>query len=126
MGYPSDLTEKQWELIKQHFDKGNYGKGRIHSQQRLVNGVLYVIKTGCQWHFLPRDFPPYKTVYSFYKRAKDKGIWERMMRDLVEKSRIHMGRNAQPSYSLIDSQSVKTTGAADDRGIDGGKKNKGT
>ncbi len=89
----------------------------------LINGVFYVMKTGCQWHFLPKDYPPYKTVYSFYKRAKDKGIWEKMMNDLVKKSRVKGGRNPDPSYSLIDSQSVKTTGASKDRGIDGGKKN---
>jgi putative transposase len=112
-------------LIKPHFDTGNYGKSRKHSQRQLINGVLYVVKTGCQWHFLPSDFPPYKTVYSFYKRAKDKGIWEKMLRDLVSKSRIRMGRNGPPSYSLIDSQSVKTTGASEERGIDGGKKGQG-
>jgi transposase len=56
-------------------------------------------------------------------RAKKSGIWEKMMKALVEKSRVHMGRNAKPSYSLIDSQSVKTTDKATDRGIDGGKKN---
>jgi putative transposase len=124
MTYPSDLTDSQWALIEHHFDTGNYGKSRKHSQKHLMNGILYVIKTGCQWHFLPKDFPPYKTVYSFYKRAKDKGIWEKMMKDLVEKSRIRMGRNPNPSYGLIDSQSVKTTGKAENKGIDGGKKDK--
>lgn len=126
MTYPSNLTEAQWSLIKEHFDTGNYGKSRKHSQRDLVNGVLYIIKTGCQWRFLPKDFPPYSTVHSFYWRAKKKGIWEKMMRDLVEKSRVHMGRSPHPSYSLIDSQSVKTTGKAIEKGIDGGKKNKGS
>jgi putative transposase len=74
---------------------------------------------------LPKDFPPYKTVYSFYKRAKDRGIFEKMMKDLVEKSRLKMGRSPNPSYSLIDSQSVKTTSAGENRGIDGGKKGEG-
>lgn len=124
MAYPSDLTDKQWELIKEHFSTGNYGKSRKHRQKDLINGVLYVIKTGCQWRFLPKEYPPWKTVYSFYKRAKDKGIWEKMMRDLVKKSRIKMGRNPDPSYSLIDSQSAKTTDKAQERGIDGGKKGK--
>lgn len=122
MAYASDLTDAQWDLIKDHFDTGNYGKSRKHDQRTLVNGVFYITKTGCQWHFLPSDFPPYKTVYSFYKRAKDKGIWEKMMKDLVQKSRLKMGRTPDPSYSLIDSQSVKTTGKAQERGIDGGKK----
>jgi len=125
MTYPSDLKDKQWELIKPHFATGNYGKSRKHSQRQLINGVFYVIKTGCQWHFLPHDFPPYKTVYSFFKRAKERGIWEKMLGDLVRKSRVKSGRHPQPSYSLIDSQSVKTTGAAENKGIDGGKKGEG-
>ena len=124
MTYPSDLTDLQWDLIKEHFATGNYGKSRKHDQRNLINAVFYMIKTGCQWRFLPREYPPWKTVYSFYKRAKDKGIWEKMMRDLVKKSRVKMGRNEDPSYSLIDSQSVKTTSKAIDKGIDGGKKGK--
>ena len=60
-----------------------------------------MIKTGSQWRFLPKEYPPWKTVYSFYKRAKDRGRRENMMRDLVQKSRIKMGRKPDPSYSLI-------------------------
>lgn len=126
MTYSSDLTEDQWKLIEPYFDTGNYGKYRTHDKKHLINAVFYIIKTGIQWHLLPQDFPPYKTVYSFYKRAKDKGIWEKTMKGLIEKSRVKMGRKAEPSYSLIDSQSVKTTSHAIDRGIDGGKKNKGS
>lgn len=123
MVYPSDLTDKQWDLIKDHFNYGNYGKHRKHSIRILVDAVFYVIKTGCQWRFLPKEYPPWKTVYSFYMRARNKEIWERLMQDLVGKSRVRMGRNPLPSYSLIDSQSVKTTDKAEKRGIDGGKKN---
>jgi putative transposase len=126
MTYPSDLTDSQWELIKDHFSTGNYGKGRKHSQKHLINGVFYIIKTGCQWRFLPKDYPCWKTVYSFYKRAKDKGTWEKMMSDFVRKSRTRMGRTPDPGYSLIDSQSAKTAGKAEERGIDGGKKGKGS
>ena len=125
MTYPSDLTETQWKRIRGHFDTGNYGKSRKHSQRKLVNAVFYLIKTGCQWRFLPKEYPPWKTVYSFYRRAKNKGIWAAMMKNLVEKSRLQMGRNALPSYSLIDSQSVKTTDKAQEKGIDGGKKDQG-
>jgi putative transposase len=124
MSYPTDLTDSQWELIKEFFDTGNYGKSRKHSRRVLVDAVLYVIKTGCQWRFLPKDYPPWETVYSFYRRARDKAVWEKMMKALVEKDRIRMGRNPNPSYSLIDSQSVKTTSSGRDRGIDGGKKDK--
>ena len=124
MTYPSDLTDVQQAIIKPYFDTKNYGKSRKHSQRDCVNAIFYIIKTGCQWRFLPKNFPPYSTVRSFYWRAKQKGIWEKMMRDLVEKSRISMDRNPSPSHSLIDSQSVKTTGKAKDKGTHGGKKDK--
>jgi putative transposase len=123
MRYSSDLTNEQWDLIKDHFDTGNYGKSRKHTQQLLVNAVLYINKTGCQWRSLPKCYPPWKTVYSFYKRAKDKNIWEKVMQALVKQSRLKLGKEASPSYSIIDSQSVKTTSYASERGIDGGKKN---
>ena len=125
MSYPSDLTDEQWEMIKNHFNTGNYGKSRRYSQRDLINAVFYITKTGCQWRMLPRDFPPYSTVHSFYWRARKKRIWKNMLADLVKKSRIKMGRNPDPSYSLIDSQSVKTTSKAVERGIDGGKKDQG-
>jgi putative transposase len=123
--YPSDLTDKQWEMIKHNFEYGNYGKSRKYPVRTPVNAVFYTIKTGCQWRMLPKDFPTYLTVYSFYRRCRIKGIWEKMMRELAEKSRVAQGRNPNPSYSLIDSQSVKTTSASEKRGIDGGKKDKG-
>jgi len=100
MTYPSDLNDEQWELIRGHFSTGNYGKSRKYSQRVLINGVFYVMKTGCQWRFLPKEYPPWKSVYSFYKRAKDGGWWEKTMRDLVQKSRVKMGRKPGPSYSL--------------------------
>lgn len=84
--------------------------------------MLYLVKTGCQWRQLPKEYPNYKTVFSFYKRAQERGIWEKLMTDLVEQSRLRQGRHSAPSYSLIDSQSVKTAANAEDRGIDGGKK----
>lgn len=126
MGYPSDLTDKQWELIREFFEGENRGKHlRKHEKRQLINGVLYVVKTGCQWRQLPHDFPPYTTVWNFYRRARIKGLWEKVLTELVAKSRFAAGRSKNPTYALIDSQSVKTTGAADERGIDGGKKQKG-
>jgi putative transposase len=74
---------------------------------------------------LPKDFPPYSTVHTFYRRCRVSGTWEKIMRELVEKCRTQNGKNPDPSYSIIDSQSVKTTSASEKRGIDGGKKDKG-
>lgn len=125
MSYPSDLTDKQWDLIKPHFIYGKYGNRSKHEKKDLVNAVFYINKTGCQWRYLPKEYPHWKTVYSFYKRARDKKTWEEILRYVVEEDRQRMGKYKEPTYSIIDSQSVKTTGSAEDRGIDGGKKTKG-
>ena len=125
MRYSSDLTDNQWSLIKDFFIV-NKGKNlQQHDKRELVNAVLYRIKTGCQWRLLPHDFPNYSTVWSFYRRAAEKGIWEQAMDKIVAKVRVDAGRNEKPSYCLIDSQSSKTTNKNENRGIDGGKKNKG-
>lgn len=78
MGYPTDLTDGQWEIIKPLFDssRGNYGNRSKWEKRLLVNVVFYLNKTGCQWSMLPSDFPPYTTISSFFHRAKEKGIWE--------------------------------------------------
>ena len=126
MSYPSSLTEQQWSFIEGHFSQGKYGNMSKYVKKQLVDAVLYVTKTGCQWRQLPQEFPPWQTVYSFFRRAKRSGIWQQVLRDLVEKSRTRMGRHPLPTYGILDSQSVKTTSASEDRGIDGGKKGKGS
>ena len=122
MRYTSDLTDKQWEIIKPLLCKT---RNRKYNKRELVNAVLYVVKTGCQWRNLPKDFPEWNAVYHFYSRAMTKGVWDAILRTLVEKTRQTAGRNPSPSYALIDSQSVKTVAASEERGIDGGKKRKG-
>ena len=123
MRYDSDLTTKQWNIVKHLFEKEKRGQHlRAHSKRKLVNAVLYLNKTGCQWRQLPHDYPNYITVSSFYQRAVKSGLWEEMLGLLVKESRKQAGRPANPSYGLIDSQSVKTTSASEERGIDGGKK----
>jgi len=124
MRYSSDLTDTQWSLIKEFFVTKKGKNFQKHSKKELVNAVLYRTKTGCQWRLLPKDFPPNDTVWSFYRRAVKNGTWEKAMSKLVKKVRVDAGRNEEPSYCLIDSQSAKTTNKNENRGIDGGKKNK--
>jgi putative transposase len=119
--YPSDLSDAQWEEIKPLF----LGMREYTWPKReLLDAVLYFVKTGCQWRHLPHDFPPYSTVHSFYRRARKSGLWDAILEHMVEKTRKDAGRSANPTYGLIDSQSVKTTSASEERGIDGGKKQK--
>jgi putative transposase len=124
MRYETDLTDSQWELVKELFERrNNTGKHlQTNEKRELVNAVRYFVKTGCQWRMLPKDLPHWSAVASFFYRAKEDGLWEKMCDLLVRKSREKMGRNAEPTYGLIDSQSAKTSGAAEERGIDGGKK----
>ncbi len=121
MRYTSDLTDTQWEMIKEYFPAGNKIK---YEKRELVNAVLYLVKTGCQWRNLPTDFPKWKAVSMFYYRAQKNGTWDEVQRMLVKKVRTQKVKNENPTYALIDSQSVKTTSASEGRGYDGGKKRK--
>ena len=119
--YSSSLTDQQWSMISSYFSYGKYGNRAKHDKRLLVDAILYRTKTGCQWRQLPTTFPPWQTVYSFFRRAKEKNIWEKVLEDLVSKSRLAMEKNKDPKYAIIDSQSVKTTRASKERGIDGKK-----
>ena len=125
-GYDTDLTDEQWEFLEPRFVEytGNYTHTEDWSKRVLVNAVLYLLKTGCQWRLLPNDFPPWSTVHSFYRRARLKGLWQLLMDDLVVLARLVAEREPSPTYGIIDSQSVKTIYASEERGIDGGKKQK--
>jgi Transposase and inactivated derivatives len=120
--YPSDLTDTQWaEILPEYSGLREY----TWPKRELMDAVLYLVKTGCQWRSLPHDFPPHPTVHSFYRRARISGLWDRILRRLAAGARESAGRKPGPTYALVDSQSVKTVSASKERGIDGGKKNKG-
>ncbi len=124
--YPSNLSDDQWRMIEPYLKRpdprGAVGK---HLKKDIVNAIFYVIKSGVQWRMLPKDLPPWQTVYNHFWRLKERGVWDQILIDLNKKFRMTCNKNSNPSYALIDAQSVKTQYRGDNRGYDGGKKNKG-
>jgi putative transposase len=109
--YPTDLTDEQWAHLRILLPRPR-GKGNRRAPQRereLLNAILYVIRTSCQWRALPHDFPAWETVYGYYNDLCQQGVWEEINTLLRQGVRTQAGRAAEPSVVIVDSQSVKTT-----------------
>jgi putative transposase len=123
MRYTSDLIEAEWQLIDYCFPKpSKKGRPREHSFRELLNGIFYVVKAGCQWRNLPKDFAPWATTYHYFRLWKRNGLLQKIHTHLREHLRLVEGRESQPSAAIIDSQSVKSSETSDERGYDAGKK----
>ncbi len=108
--YPSDLTDAEWHLIEPLIPPPKTGgHPRTTEMRRVCNAIFYLLKTGCQWAYLPKDFPPASTVYYYYRKWQRQGVWENINRQLREQCRHQVGKEPQPSVLIADSQSVKTT-----------------
>jgi putative transposase len=107
--YPSDLTDAQWELLFPLFELNTTEPSRVYAVRDVLNAIFYVNRTGCQWNFLPPNFPPWKAVYNQFDRWKKNGTWDKVHDTLRDKLRTTASRNPQPTAAVIDAQSTKTT-----------------
>lgn len=121
--YQTNLTDNQWQIIKNFV---NVNRKREHSLRDIFNAIFYLLKTGCQWRMLPKEFAPWNTVYYYYRQWKLNGTIELIHEALRDMVRSKSSRALSPSVACIDSRSVKTTRSGGIcRGVDGGKKVKG-
>lgn len=128
--YPTDLTDAQWQFIEPLLPTPTWHPGRRGrppvDRRRVIDGIVSLKETGCQWRMLPKDFGHWSTVYGYCKRWRQAGVWADLMTQLRQHERIRQGRKPEPSAASIDSQSIKAaTQEKDDIGFDGHKKVKG-
>jgi putative transposase len=119
--YASDVTNRQWQVVRQLLPAQSRRGRRPIDRRRIINAILYAVRTGCQWRMLPKDFPNWSTVYGIFWKWRNEGVWQRIHDKLREKVRKAADKKSTPTVAIIDSQSIRTAEGGEERGYDAGK-----
>jgi len=122
--YPSDLTDAEWEILEPLIPAISEEAAHIkYTRREIVNGILYVLRSGCPWRLMPHDLPAWGTVYDYFRQWQRQGVWDQVLEALYKQKRKKQGRDEEPSAAVIDSQSIKTSAVrGPEKGFDMGKR----
>lgn len=122
--YPSDLTDAEWEILEPLIPAISEEAAHVkYTRREIINGILYVLRSGCPWRLMPHDLPAWGTVYDYFRQWQKQGVWDQVLEALGKQRRKKQGRDEEPSAAVIDSQSIKTSAVRGEaKGFDMGKK----